>query len=77
MRLPEALPLPRSRSNPCCCRHWSIRGVLSPSEGVEVSEKALEAAAEDLEGNEEAVANVTVQFLEQIREGMMGMGSLN
>ena len=50
------------------------KGVLTPSEALDVADKALEAARIDARDDDEAeVAEVTVICLEHIREGLVAM----
>jgi len=54
------------------------KGVLTPGEAMEVAEKALTAAAtSEVDADEQEVAEVTVAWLEHIREGLAGMASGN
>jgi hypothetical protein len=50
-----------------------VKGVLTPVEGIEVADKALEAAS-DIEGDEDQeTAGVTVACLHEVREGLVSM----
>ena len=52
------------------------KGVLTPSEALDVADKSLAAARIDPRDDDEAeVAEVTVTCLEHIREGLVGMAS--